>query len=93
MQAATKMHKYRTDGHAAGVSAYKIDDHSITVLFNEGWYYLYDEKKPGVRHVRKMQELAKQGSGLSTYISRYVRENYHRKWRQKSGQTTQYRPL
>ena len=81
MPVTTNMHRYSEDGHDTGVSAYTFDDHSITVLFNEGWYYLYDEEKPGSRHIRKMKELAKQGSGLSTYISRYVRENYHKKWR------------
>ena len=33
----------------------------------------------GRMHVRNMQQLAAAGLGLSTYISRFVRENYARK--------------
>ena len=76
-----KLHRYPDDGHETGVMAYRFDDDSITVLFREGWFYLYDRDRPGSRHVRTMKDLAAQGHGLSTYISKHVRENYKRKWR------------
>jgi len=82
MHKTAKMQQYSGDEHDTGVAAYNLDADSITVLFKEGWYYLYDAKKPGIGHVKKMKELAKQGSGLSTYISQHVRENYQKKWRQ-----------
>jgi len=77
-----KMHRYPDDGHTTGVIAYNLGHDSITVLFAEGWRYLYDSDKPGARHVKNMQELALQGCGLGTYISQHVRENYKKKWRE-----------
>ena len=76
-----KLHHYPDDGHQTGVLAYSLDKDSITVLFREGWLYLYDSDRPGARHVKNMKDLARQGSGLSTYISQHVRENYKKKWR------------
>ena len=77
-----KMHRYAEDDHETGVVAYGIGKDSITVLFKEGWYYLYDKDRPGAHHVKTMKELARQGHGLSTYISQHVRENYKEKWRE-----------
>lgn len=76
------MHRYAEDGHETGVIAYSISEDSITILFHEGWYYLYDRDRPGANHVQNMKELAGQGHGLSTYISQHVRENYKKKWRE-----------
>jgi hypothetical protein len=81
MQTDIKMIKYKSD-HETGVIAYHIDESSITVQFQDGSFYLYSDKKPGSDHVNKMKTLAKTGTGLSTYISQYVRENYKRKWRE-----------
>lgn len=81
MPSAVKMQKYSHDDHETGVVSYSLSKNGITVLFQEGWYYLYDDVKPGADHVKNMKELAIQGSGLSTYISQHVRDNYHKKWR------------
>jgi len=75
------MHKYHSD-HDSGVVAYSFKKNSIVVLFHEGWYYLYDDDKPGAQHLKNMIALAKKGAGHSTYISQHVRENYQRKWRE-----------
>ena len=72
------MTRYKSD-HETGVVAYYIDDDSITVQFQDGSFYLYDEDKPGRYHIKKMKALAEAGTGLSTYISQHVRENYKRK--------------
>ena len=80
MQTAVKMTRYKSD-HESGVIAYHIDDDSITVQFQDGSCYLYDNQKPGAAYVKEMKLLAKNGTGLSTYISQHVRENYKRKWR------------
>jgi hypothetical protein len=81
MQKAAKISRYKSD-HETGVVAYSLDENSITVLFQDDWHYLYDKDKPGPVHIKKMKALAKKGSGLSTYISQHVRENYKRKWRE-----------
>ena len=81
MRTAIKMTRYKSD-HETGVVAYHIDDNSITVQLQDGSFYLYDDKKPGSDHVNKMKSLAKTGIGLSTYISKFVKESYKRKWRE-----------
>jgi hypothetical protein len=79
-----KMHPYAEDDHDTGVVAYSTGKDSIIVLFKEGWYYLYDKDKPGLQHVKNMKELARQGHGLSKYISQHkdVRYNFKYKWRE-----------
>jgi len=80
MPTAIRMTRYKSD-HESGVVAYHIGDDSITVQFQDGCYYLYDNEKPGAPHVKETKKLAKSGGGLSTYISQQVQENYKRKWR------------
>jgi hypothetical protein len=77
-----KMQKYSEEDHETGVVAYGLGENSITILFQEGWFYLYDGDKPGMEQVNDMKALALKGRGLSTYISQHVRENYKRKWRE-----------
>jgi hypothetical protein len=79
MPTAVKMTRYKSD-HESGVVAYHTDENSITVQFQDDSVYLYDHQKPGAAHVKEMKLLAKEGAGLSTYISQHVRENYKRKW-------------
>lgn len=66
----------------SNIEAYEIDGDSITVKFMSGrWqYYLYTSQKPGPIVVEKMQDLAREGRGLNSYISRVVRTNFERKW-------------
>jgi hypothetical protein len=44
--------------------------------FKDGRTYLYDYAKPGKVHVEEMKKLAVEGNGLTTYINKYVRDNY-----------------
>ncbi len=60
----------------SGVRAYRIRAASIEVQFVDGRVYVYDAARPGPRHVNAMKTLARTGRGLSTYISRHIRENY-----------------
>ena len=60
----------------SGVSAYAVQPGAILVQFRNGATYRYDATSPGAEHVRRMQQLARSGKGLSTYISRYVGERY-----------------
>lgn len=63
------------EGHS-GVIAYAIGEDFIAVKFTEGHVYLYNYEKPGRSAVEKMKQLALAGRGLSTYISREVREKF-----------------
>lgn len=63
----------------SGVTAYEPGKDHIKVVFNDV-VYLYTYKKPGKTHVEKMKKLAKDGAGLSTYISQNVKDKYEKKY-------------
>ena len=71
--------KYRNIKGDSGVTAYEAGADSIKVVFNNT-VYLYTYNNPGKKHVEKMKELAKDGRGLSTYISRNVKDKYEKKY-------------
>lgn len=75
------MERYRNLGGDSGVSAYAIGDDFIAVRFNSGVIYWYTIESVGLRHVAEMTRLARQGQGLSTYISTHaeVSAGYARK--------------
>jgi hypothetical protein len=73
------MQKYADLSGDAGVGAYEIGENSIVLEFNNGRTYLYNEKKPGLAHVKAMTELAVAGDGLTTYVNKYVRDNYFKR--------------
>jgi len=66
------------EGHS-GVTGYELMSDGISVEFNHDTVYIYTYKSAGKKVIEKMKTLAKSGRGLSTYISREVRENYDRK--------------
>lgn len=74
------MKRYRDLSGQSGVVAYEISDDAITVKFRDGDVYLYDYATTGRREVEEMKRLAVAGRGLSTFISRVVKERYARKW-------------
>jgi hypothetical protein len=70
------MHRYRNlEGHS-GVLFYDIRQDGITVRFAGGGEYDYTYASTGRARVETMKALALAGRGLSTFISRYVREDY-----------------
>ena len=71
------MNKYKNLGNNSGVAAYEIADNSITVQFNDGGLYLYNTSRPGRAYVDKMKQLALNGSGLNSLISREIKKNYY----------------
>ena len=73
------MPQYRNLDGNSGVDAYEIGTDFIDVRFRAGGTYRYDHTSPGALHVERMKELAIDGRGLSTYISRHVRKAYARK--------------
>ncbi len=73
------MNRYENLGHNSGVAAYEIADDSITVQFNDGGLYLYNYSMPGKAYVDQMKQLALNGEGLNSLISREIRKNYYLK--------------
>ncbi|TWI69671.1 hypothetical protein IP91_00744 [Pseudoduganella lurida] len=73
------MKRYRNlEGHS-GVVAYAIGEDAIAVRFAGGDVYDYTYAATGRARVETMKALAEAGRGLSTFISRYVRDDYARR--------------
>ncbi|AWH85169.1 hypothetical protein HYN59_08550 [Flavobacterium album] len=73
------MERYKNlEGHS-GVTGYEIHDDSIRVEFNHDAVYEYTYESAGRRIIERMKKLAASGKGLSTYISRTVREKFGKK--------------
>ena len=73
------MPRYSNLSGDSGVIAYETSPDSITLAFANGDRYLYSHAGPGRDAVERMKALAKAGRGLSTFVSRHVRDNYERK--------------
>jgi len=73
------MERYKNLSGKSGVRAFQIRDHSIIVEFEGNEKYLYTYDRPGREHVEEMKRLAVEGLGLSTYISRKVKNKFFRK--------------
>nr|WP_314542283.1 hypothetical protein [uncultured Massilia sp.] len=73
------MQRYGHHGKESGVVAYDIDAGQIIVQFSNGERYLYTEDSAGAANIARMQELARAGRGLSSFISRHVHDRYVRK--------------
>ena len=63
-------------GRDTGVRAYALLPDAVALQFSDGRVYLYDAVVPGRQHVERMAELALRGSGLTTYVNRWVRDRY-----------------
>lgn len=72
-------HRYDNRSGHSGVSGYALVDEGIAVKFANGAVYLYDRACPGRMHVARMKQLAREGAGLATYISRRVGQRYARR--------------
>lgn len=71
------MERYRNTGRDSGVSAYEIGADYIKVKFSgTSRTYTYSYRKAGSSHVETMKGLARSGSGLNSYINRYVKNLY-----------------
>ena len=73
------MQRYKNHSGGSGVVAYDIGNGSITVQFAGGDRYMYTDESTGPGNVAAMQRLARDGQGLATFISRFVRSMYARK--------------
>ena len=70
------MTPYRGHGKRHGVLAYEIQADAIDIEFTSGWIYRFSYEKPGVLRVERMKELAESGQGLSTFISKHVKNRF-----------------
>lgn len=75
------MERYRDSAGNSGIAAYDIAKNSIRVEFKDGGLFLYDTHSPGRAEIEEMKRLARAGSGLNTFINRYVRGRYAAKLR------------
>jgi hypothetical protein len=73
------MKQYKRLNGDSGVTHYEWGTDHITVQFVDGTRYRYSYAIPGRKHVEAMKKLARDGKGLSTYISVYVRDKYESK--------------
>ena len=73
------MERYENHGRETGVVAYEVGRASIVVKFAGGEKYLYTDKSAGAKNIARMQQLARAGRGLSTFISQHVHDRYARK--------------
>jgi hypothetical protein len=68
---------YRNSGGNSGVSTYQIGSDFIIVKFSgTASPYKYSYQKAGQSHVENLKQLARRGSGLNSYIYKYVKNLY-----------------
>lgn len=71
------MEKYLNRNRDSGVSHFEIHTDKIIVKFTGTIRtYTYSYRKAGVVHVNKMKILARNGSGLNSYINQHVKKMY-----------------
>jgi len=70
------MKRYRNFNGNSGVSGFEVGDDFIIVEFGNKTAYRYDYASAGKENVEKMKVLAASGKGLSTFISRHVKDKY-----------------
>ena len=75
------MIQYKNLSGTSGVYAYEIAPDSITILFTNGYYYLYNTSSTSLFNIEQMKRLAIAGSGLNSFIGKTVKDGYHSKWR------------
>lgn len=75
------MEIYQNLNGDSGVTRYEIGVDSIKVEFRDNSLYLYNYIAPGRMPVEEMKKMARAGSGLNSYISKYVKKNYAAKLR------------
>ena len=74
------MTQYKNLSGKSDVISYEIGDGYIWVVFISGpEAYLYTDKSVGKINIKRLQECAKKGKGLCTYIDRYCHSLYERK--------------
>ena len=70
------MDRYKNLSGRSGVSAFEFGADSITVQFQGGATYLYNNASAGASHIAQMKQLAMAGSGLNSYIDRFMYRSF-----------------
>src|SRR5689334_18273680 len=78
-----KFQPYRSGRGSSGVVAYALADDSMHIQFRSGDVYVYTPAATGRLHLKVMKQLARANAGLSTYISRQVRERYSLRYKRE----------
>lgn len=66
------MQSYKSkSGETSGVTGYEIGKNYINVQFTDGSVYQYSYVTAGTTTVETMKELAREGKGLSTFITQH----------------------
>jgi len=73
------MTPYQNQAGNSGVLAYQTGPDRISVQFTDGKTYVYTYASAGKRNIEQMKALAETGKGLSTFISRTVKDRYESK--------------
>lgn len=73
---------YRNIGGDSGIVRYEYGNDWIIVEFGQGEdrFYRYTNGTAGPRHIEQMKRLADSGTGLNSYINKYVRSRYQSKY-------------
>ena len=75
------MERYKNLRGNSGVTAYEFGTNSITVQFNDGSVYLYNNMSAGLSNIETMKSLAASGFGLNSFIMTHVKKGYAAKLR------------
>ena len=67
---------YTNTSGKSGIQSYEIGDDFIKVKFSDGKIYTYDNAVTGEENIKTMIELAENGSGLNSFISKTVSKKY-----------------
>ncbi len=73
------MERYGNLSGDSGVVGYEIRRGEIVVAFINDGKYRYTKASAGAHHIASMQRLARNGRGLSTYISQ-EKPKYAERW-------------
>ena len=75
------MERYANLSGNSGVAAYQTGGDYIWVQFTSGAVYEYTYASAGASNIETMKAYALSGSGLCSFIKRYVNKGYSRKIR------------
>ena len=75
------MERYKNLSGTSSISFYQCNVDSITIRFNDGWFYLYSNMSAGAGNISQMKTLAIDGFGLNSFIMKNVKKHYIRKWK------------
>ena len=73
------MKTYQNKSGGAGIKGYENLQDGIRIQYNDGSTYLYNYKVNGQKQIEEMKKLADQGIGLTTYLQKYIKDEYAEK--------------